>query len=655
MRKKTKWKKILFRSVIITAAAFAAVLSIYLLFIRVSYIKCGVPTMVKEAGRYVRIRISSGDKLTWIKVPVSYYSPEDGAYNIEKKGTKVVYMKACKAYSGRLLSIDDNTIYTPDGEIALSDSVEYYKYENSEITRVNKDNIIAGFSSCSIALDESGKAGAVIMKNNEIGTIRVGISTSDFSSMSHESLTFFPVASNRLASFNSASEDAIKWRYYSGEGMKITGEGINYTLDKYEMLSVVYKNESMVLTAYSINSSNEIIAKEEIGQTKKRITIQTFSDPLYIRSLKRSNGYKPAYYGSFEVYIKDSSLRLINEVDLDTYLKNVVPGQMVPSGGIEAYKAQAVVSRTYSVYHILEGSHLSEGYHIADTSQVQLYNNQPSTEECNTAIEDTAGRVLTYNNSVINSKYYSTSCGTGAPYNEVYYSGRKHTRTNDFPYLAFGSYTTPPVKSLDDETQATEFLKDWTIKSYDSNSPYYRWKFSLTRGELSGTINANIYRLYSENPTLFRVRTYLNIYKKATIPEEGLGTIKDIEVSERGTAGNVQTLTITCDSGTYRIYGGEIIKQLLTPAELTLSLMYGSDVEMESIPSPYFTIDKTFSGSTLVSIAIYGGGYGNGVGMSQYGAIGLIRTGQTYEDVLKTFYPDTEIKTLEELYPKESE
>lgn len=655
MKKKAKWKRTLSKVVIILAVLLAAALSIYLLFIKETYIKCGVPTEIKESGRYVRIRISHNDKQTWIKVPASYYSPDDGAYNIEMKGIKVVYMKACEVYSGRLLSIDDSTIYTSDRAIALSDSIKYYKYDGSEFIKADKDDIISGCSNCRIVFDESGKAGAVIIEGNNISTIRVGITTSDFSSLDHESLTFFPIDNKKITGFNSVSEENLKWRYYSGEGMKVIGDNIDYTLEENEMLSVTYEDGSIVLTVYSVNSSNQFVVKEEVGRTQSRVTIQTFSDPVYIVSLKRSNGYKPTYFGSFEIYIKDSSLRLINEVDLDTYLKNVVPGQMVPSGGMEAYKSQAIVSRTCAVYRILEGSYLSEGYHLTDTIETLLYNNQPSTTECSTAIDETAGKVLTYNGKIINAKYYSTSCGTGAPYNEVYYSGRKPAKANSFPYLTFGSYTTPDVTSLKDEIQAAEFLKDWTIKSYDSNSPYYRWKFSLTRGELSDTINSNIYRLYCENPNMFRIRKYLNIYKSVKIPEEGIGTIKDIEVSERGTAGNVQTLTLTCDSGIYRIYGGEIIQQLLTPEELTLSLMYGGDTVMDSIPSPYFTIDKTTSGSTLTSITIYGGGYGDGIGMSQYGAIGLTRSGKTYEDVLNTFYPGTEIKSLEELYPNESE
>ena len=40
-------------------------------------------------------------------------------------------------------------------------------------------------------------------------------------------------------------------------------------------------------------------------------------------------------------------------------------------------------------------------------------------------------------------------------------------------------------------------------------------------------------------------------------------------------------------------------------------------------------------------------GYGHGVGMSQYGALGMAKQGYTYEDILKHYYTNTEIKKLD--------
>jgi hypothetical protein len=41
---------------------------------------------------------------------------------------------------------------------------------------------------------------------------------------------------------------------------------------------------------------------------------------------------------------------VINDVDVDGYLKSVVPKEMLPDWTVEAYKAQAIVARTYALY-----------------------------------------------------------------------------------------------------------------------------------------------------------------------------------------------------------------------------------------------------------------------------------------------------------------
>src|SRR6185437_1537535 len=41
---------------------------------------------------------------------------------------------------------------------------------------------------------------------------------------------------------------------------------------------------------------------------------------------------------------------VINDVDVDGYLMSVVPREMFPQWPLEAYKAQAIVARTYALY-----------------------------------------------------------------------------------------------------------------------------------------------------------------------------------------------------------------------------------------------------------------------------------------------------------------
>ena len=60
-----------------------------------------------------------------------------------------------------------------------------------------------------------------------------------------------------------------------------------------------------------------------------------------------------------------------------------------------------------------------------------------------------------------------------------------------------------------------------------------------------------------------------------------------------------------------------------------------------TLRSTDFTLEKTNNGYNITTR-----GYGHGVGMSQYGANGMAKEGYTYDEILKYYYKDTEIKTL---------
>ena len=98
-------------------------------------------------------------------------------------------------------------------------------------------------------------------------------------------------------------------------------------------------------------------------------------------------------------------------MDIEKYLLQVVPSEMPKSFGVEALKVQAVAARTYAVSDILKGKYANDGFHIKDTGESQVYNNQVENEEATRAIEETAGEIMTYNGMPIDAKYFSTSSG----------------------------------------------------------------------------------------------------------------------------------------------------------------------------------------------------------------------------------------------------
>ena len=68
----------------------------------------------------------------------------------------------------------------------------------------------------------------------------------------------------------------------------------------------------------------------------------------------------------------------------------------------------------------------------------------------------------------------------------------------------------------------------------------------------------------------------------------------------------------------------------------------GRDVATKlKLRSNYFSINQN---GTKVTIATKG--YGHGVGMSQYGALGMAKEGYTYDKILKYYYQGTEIKKI---------
>ncbi len=128
------------------------------------------------------------------------------------------------------------------------------------------------------------------------------------------------------------------------------------------------------------------------------------------------------YRGLLRVRISGRRLLLINVLDVESYLRGVVPVEMSPAvfPESEALKAQAVAARTYAVAHL--GDHDDEGYDLCDSAACQVYHGSdvehPLTDR---AVRETAGMVAVYQGKPIDAMYTST-CG-----------GHTETATHVFP------------------------------------------------------------------------------------------------------------------------------------------------------------------------------------------------------------------------------
>ncbi len=117
-----------------------------------------------------------------------------------------------------------------------------------------------------------------------------------------------------------------------------------------------------------------------------------------------------SYRGALEVRRQKNGLLLVvNELDLESYLRGVVAAEIPYEWEVETLKAQAVAARTYALYQKQEAG--KRPFHMRATVGSQVYlgkrGERPSTDQ---AIRETAGLVLEYRGEII-SAFFHSSCG----------------------------------------------------------------------------------------------------------------------------------------------------------------------------------------------------------------------------------------------------
>ena len=333
---------------------------------------------------------------------------------------------------------------------------------------------------------------------------------------------------------------------------------------------------------------------------------------LTVNSLVRAQG-TPSYGGRLEILDTENGLVLVNEIDMEAYLKKVIPSEMPSSYEKEALKAQAVCARTYAFVQSRSNSYSEYGAQIDDSTQFQVYNNVDPDEKTAQAVQETYGKMLYYNGNPITAYYFSTSCGTTT--NAAIWD----SDPEDTPYLRCLSLQTARSRlSFASEEAFASFIKKKDFPAYDASYPLYRWNFRT-----NGTIIAS--------------------------HVGGVGKITGVSVTERGPGGVAMKLLVKGSEGETTISGQNAIRSALGDASLTLTLMDGKTSDGWSLlPSGFLAIEETGTDEQgVVQFRVYGGGYGHGVGMSQNGAQGMAKAGMGYEEILKYFYDGVTIEEKE--------
>ena len=138
-----------------------------------------------------------------------------------------------------------------------------------------------------------------------------------------------------------------------------------------------------------------------------------------------------AYRGMIEVTAASGPLRLVNELDVEQYLKGM--GEVPSSWPASAIGAQAVAARTYALRA------MSFGGELCDYDLCQVYVGATrETAAQNAAVDDTAGLVLTYGGGLATAVYSADAGGVTANTFEGF-----GTPDGAYPYLTTVRYSTP--------------------------------------------------------------------------------------------------------------------------------------------------------------------------------------------------------------------
>ena len=343
---------------------------------------------------------------------------------------------------------------------------------------------------------------------------------------------------------------------------------------------------------------------------------------LGIKDLKRK-GKQALYHGAFEVtQSKDhKGFYLINLIEIQDYLKGVVPNEMPIKFGLEALKAQAVAARNYV---LTPRTQAYSEFNVVDSVSSQVYFGANTEEDLSTrAVLETDGVLALYDNMPILTLYSSTAGG----YTESYAFSFSDPLTKAFPAAHKPYLVAVPDKEefekLDNEEKAKEFYTN-KIPSYDVDSPYYRWQKQWAVGELENVLKKT---LVAQSKTGFINPIFTQ--------NDDLGRIKDIKVMKRGASGKVVELDLMTTKGCYRISKELVIRRVFQKNGI-------------SLPSANVVFEKKSDNEgNITDIIAYGGGFGHGVGMSQYGA-GYMATklNQPYYNILRHYYKNITLGTM---------
>ncbi|MDD3642060.1 MAG: SpoIID/LytB domain-containing protein [Candidatus Krumholzibacteria bacterium] len=293
------------------------------------------------------------------------------------------------------------------------------------------------------------------------------------------------------------------------------------------------------------------------------------------------------YRGILQARPGGSGIAAINVIEIDDYLKGVLPSEIghLGDGLFEAYRAQAIASRSYALSKLEEKR--GELFDLRSTVMDQVYRGvRGENARASEAVDATRGLVGTWDGEPIRA-YYSSCCGGHTADIRVGWPWK-----TPYPYLE-GVRDAPPGEN----------------RSYCAGSGHFRWEAKWSGTDLARILQKTLRSELGEVVRPFNI-------------------LRDIRIDSRSASGRAAAITVVTDAGTWRVEGDRI-RWVLRPDSPTGPILR----------STLFKMETRRGGGRVRSVELIGGGNGHGIGMCQNGSIRMAGLGMSAEQILGHYYP----------------
>jgi stage II sporulation protein D len=216
------------------------------------------------------------------------------------------------------------------------------------------------------------------------------------------------------------------------------------------------------------------------------------------------------YRGTLRAILGSTTADVINELDLEDYLRGVVPAEMPSSWPLEARLAQTIAARSYAAYRLRPGMSTFDVY---DDTRSQVYQGvRRESDASDAAVASTASQVLRSGSSIANALFHSTGGGATENNENVFVSSSGAKVAGAVSYLR-GSPDRDP-----------------TGAAYDAAAPYATWQTSAySAAALTAIFNAD--------------------------SRTSVGTLTGLDLRDRGVSGRLISVTLVGSAGTKKVSG----------------------------------------------------------------------------------------------------